>query len=211
MIFNTAIGSSAPDVVQATPTITVSTEGLITAKATQAAGKVAEGTKSATKQLITQGATTITPGKTDKMAVQVDRYTTGLVMVKGDANLVAANIKSGVSIFGVEGSYGPKVISASNITFDLANHRIKIQGVFSLVSISGYLNTTIGSSMFIIAPVPPTNGYDGEEVDYFGVHQGESIMWAKISSDAAYTYITWKPDYDFFFESTPSFSAAIVL
>ena len=38
-------------VEQATPTISVSSAGLITASATQAAGRVAAGTKTATKQL----------------------------------------------------------------------------------------------------------------------------------------------------------------
>ena len=38
-------------VEQATPTISVSSAGLVTASATQAAGRVASGTKTATKQL----------------------------------------------------------------------------------------------------------------------------------------------------------------
>lgn len=89
---------------QAIPTISVSSGGLITASATQGEGYVAAGTKSATKQLTTQAAKTITPGTTQQTAVASGRYTTGAVTVKGDANLVAGNIKSGVSIFGVAGS-----------------------------------------------------------------------------------------------------------
>lgn len=92
-------------VTQATPTITVSSSGLITAKATQAAGAVAAGTKQATKQLTTQPAKTITPGTTAQTAVASGRYTTGAVTVKGDANLIPANIKKGVSIFGKTGTY----------------------------------------------------------------------------------------------------------
>lgn len=92
-------------VTQATPSITVSTSGLITASAAQTAGYVEAGTKSATKQLTTQVAKTVTPGTSDQTAVASGRYTTGAVTVKGDSNLVADNIKSGVSIFGVAGSY----------------------------------------------------------------------------------------------------------
>lgn len=92
------------EVTQATPSISVSSGGLITASATQTAGKVSAGTKSATKQLTTQAAQTITPGTADQ-TIASGRYLTGTQTIKGDANLVASNIKSGVSIFGVAGSY----------------------------------------------------------------------------------------------------------
>lgn len=93
-----------PTVTQATPSITVANNGLITASATQDAGYVASGTKSATKQLTTQAGTTITPGTSQKTAVASGRYTTGNVYVAGDSDLKASNIKSGVNIFGVAGT-----------------------------------------------------------------------------------------------------------
>lgn len=94
-----------PTATQATPSITISSDGKITASATQSAGYVAAGTKSATKQLTTQAAKTVTPTTSNQTAVASGRYTTGAVTVKGDANLVAGNIKSGISIFGVTGTY----------------------------------------------------------------------------------------------------------
>lgn len=96
--------NAMPNATQATPSISVSSSGLITAKATQTAGYVSAGTKSATKQLTVQAAQTITPGTADK-TIASGRYLTGKQTIKGDANLVAGNIKSGVSIFGVAGSY----------------------------------------------------------------------------------------------------------
>lgn len=98
-------GSTTPSVEQATPTISVSTSGLITASATQEAGMVTAGTKTATRQLSTVSGKTVTPGTSEQTAVAASRYTTGAVKVAGDANLVAGNIKSGVSIFGVDGIY----------------------------------------------------------------------------------------------------------
>ena len=94
-----------PETEQATPSISVSSGGLITASATQDAGVVPAGTKSATKQLSTQSAKTVTPSTSNQTAVSSGKYTTGAVTVKGDSNLVSGNIKSGVSIFGVTGSY----------------------------------------------------------------------------------------------------------
>ena len=81
---------------QATPVISVNTSGLITATA---------GTKSSTYQLAFQAAKTITPSTTSQIAVSSGYYTGGNITVNGDSNLVAGNIKSGVSIFGVNGTY----------------------------------------------------------------------------------------------------------
>lgn len=97
--------NAMPTATQATPTISInSSTGLITATATQTAGYVAAGTKSATKQLAFQAAQTITPGTTNK-TIAANTYLGGVQTIKGDANLVAGNIKSGVSIFGVTGTH----------------------------------------------------------------------------------------------------------
>lgn len=66
---------------QATPSIVVSDSGLITASAEQAKGYVLEGTKSATKQMPTKGATTITPGTEEQVAVSAGTYVTGDIKV----------------------------------------------------------------------------------------------------------------------------------
>lgn len=100
---STVTVEAMPTATQATPSISVSSSGLITASATQTAGYVSAGTKSATKQLTTQGAQTITPGTADQ-TIAADKYLTGVQTIKGDANLVPENIISGKSIFGILGS-----------------------------------------------------------------------------------------------------------
>lgn len=51
-----------------------------------------------------QGGSTTTPGTSDKTIVAANRYITGDIKVKGDSNLIADNIISGKSIFGVTGN-----------------------------------------------------------------------------------------------------------
>jgi hypothetical protein len=68
----TALEGKAVGSEQATPVISVNSSGLITATA---------GDKSATKQLTTQAAKTITPSTSSQTAVAKDVYTTGVVTV----------------------------------------------------------------------------------------------------------------------------------
>ena len=58
-----------------------------------------------------------TPTKASKTVSLTGKYCTGDVVIKGDNNLVPENIKSGISIFGVAGSYtgdGGNVISITS-------------------------------------------------------------------------------------------------
>ena len=141
-------------VEQATPVISVNnSNGLITAVA---------GTKISTHQLAFQPAKTITPSTASQIAVSSGFYTGGNVTVAGDSNLVAGNIKSGVSIFGVNGNYvgssgGDTSAEDSIITKTISsytNDRVSSigQGAFAyadnLKSVSFPVTTTIGSSAF---------------------------------------------------------------
>ncbi len=121
MIANPNDGNS-PRVEVATPTIDVSAGGLITATTEQEKGYVSGGMKSATQQLTTQGAATITPTTTNQTAVASGRYTTGDVVVSGDANLVPENIAEGVSIFGVLGTHSGGGGDVATLTIDADNY-----------------------------------------------------------------------------------------
>ena len=68
--------------------------------------------ESSTQQLTTKSGTTITPGTSNKTAISAGTYATGDVVVAGDADLVADNIRTGKEIFGVTGSSW-----AGNLTF----------------------------------------------------------------------------------------------
>ena len=99
-----ASGGETSNVEQATPTITVSETGLITATSVQLPGYVAGGTKGSTKQLSTKAGTTYTPGTSTQTVVTKGTYTTGDIKIGGTPSLKSENIKSGANIFGVQGS-----------------------------------------------------------------------------------------------------------
>lgn len=63
-----------------------------------------DGITSNQLQLPVQGSRTITPGTSQQTAVASGKFTTGNILVEGDADLKAANIKKDVNIFGVVGT-----------------------------------------------------------------------------------------------------------
>ena len=155
------VSRSISTATQATPSISVSSSGLITASATQSAGYVSSGTKSDTYQLTTQAGRTIIPSTTQQTACTSGRYTTGNIYVAGDSDLVASNIKSGVNIFGVTGTYTGSG-GGGNIKFD---------------SISSYesgnlINVSIGDSLYV--EVTATVQYNIEKLLAFRISIGDS-------------------------------------
>lgn len=68
------------------------------------AGTAGNSSVSLTASVTTKAAATITPG-TSNQTIASGTYLTGTQTISGDANLVAGNIKSGTTIFGVAGTY----------------------------------------------------------------------------------------------------------
>lgn len=107
------ISGSSASVSTGTNTLTLSKS--ISVTPTVSAGYVSSGTAgnsavSLTASVTTKGAATITPG-TSNQEIASGTYLTGKQTISGDANLVASNIKSGVSIFGVSGALTSAVVS----------------------------------------------------------------------------------------------------
>jgi hypothetical protein len=67
-------------------------------------GTAGNSSVSLTANVTTKGTATITPGTTNQ-TISSGTYITGTQTISGDANLVAGNIKSGTTIFGVTGTY----------------------------------------------------------------------------------------------------------
>lgn len=90
----------------ATPSIAVdATTGEIIASINQVAGYTDGGEKSFHYYLNAQPRKDIMPSAYSQLAVPKGFYTTGDVTILGDVNLVPENIRRGVQIFGVTGTY----------------------------------------------------------------------------------------------------------
>lgn len=66
-------------------------------------------------------ANVITPGTSEKTAAAANVYTNGIIKVAGDTDLTAKNIKSGVNIFGVDGSFTSNGTQSSGQTIAVAD------------------------------------------------------------------------------------------
>ena len=113
-----SISGTSASVSTGTNTLTLSKTISVTPSVT--AGYVSSGTAgnssvSLTASVTTKGATTWTPTTSDQ-SIASGTYLTGAQTIKGDANLQAQYIASGVSIFGVAGSLASPVISQDTTT-----------------------------------------------------------------------------------------------
>lgn len=161
-------GCNHTSVTQATPSITVSSSGLITAKATQSAGLVSAGTKSATKQLTTQGAKTVTPSSSEQVAVPAGTYVTGDVKVAavsgGDSgndaeqtlidlierDIVTISLPDGIkriSSHAFDGCSSLSAISIPDTVTQIISHAFFGCSSLSTISLPDKI-TTIGGSAF---------------------------------------------------------------
>lgn len=111
-----------------------------------------------------KSAATYIPKTTDQ-SIASGQYLSGTQTIKGDANLVAGNIKSGVSIFGVTGTYTGGGSSSGNgnnnveayaitdtnpsVSFKTASGTIKIWGYGTITSSGGWGGQTTSLIAFV--------------------------------------------------------------
>ena len=132
------ITGTLSDVTQATPAITVDAAGKITASATQAAGVVAAGTKSATKQLPVQAAKTVTPSTSAKTVVASQRFTTGDVKVAAVNGIIRVTFPAGSTCTCKNGS----TTLTSNASNGVAVFIVPNTGTWTLTATDGTKTAT---------------------------------------------------------------------
>lgn len=163
-------------VAQATPTISINQTGLITAKATQSKGYVNAGYEESTYQLLTKSGTNITPGNTSKTAISKGFLATGNITVEGDSNLLSRNIRSGVSIFGVDGGL------------------VEQKFAFTDDQIFGLSGVTDSKTVFFLtASVNNISAFFAEIV----MNVGEEVMTYSVLYDPSYSTSTVRVFYDY--------------
>lgn len=192
-------GGADPDPVEITLN---SSTGLVTAT---------DGVTSDELQLSTQSGSTKVPTILDYVAVPAGKYTTGDVKVKGDANLVAGNIKKDVSIFGVTGSYDaptpdPVEISLNSsiglvtATDGLSSDSLQLgTRAGYTVTPASYTQTAVAASLYTTGPVLVAGDSDlaaaniKKDVEIFGVtgtYEGVQPDPVTISFDGSTAKIT---------------------
>ena len=113
-----AISGSSAAVTTGNNTLTLTKSVSVTPDVTPgyvSSGTAGDANVSLTASVTTKAAATITPG-TSNQTIAAGTYLTGAQTIAGDADLVAANIVAGKSIFGVNGSAQIPVISQDSTT-----------------------------------------------------------------------------------------------
>ena len=132
----------------------------------------------ANAQLITVGTVlgsqTITPGTSDQV-IESGKYLTGAQTIKGDSALITENIKSGVTIFGVTGTYTSDAnATAADI---LSGKSAYVDGTKVIGTASGggsstfsypMNNTLVGSDMGELVPCSGYSAMDMEGKESWG-------------------------------------------
>lgn len=101
----------------------------------------------------------IIPGTLSKKACPAGRYTSGQITLKGDANLVAKNIKSGVAIFGIEGNYKGNDSQSGTLPNNMCSISVQSNNPNG-GAISGGCVVSKGMTVTIKAIPKTENGYD---------------------------------------------------
>lgn len=157
------VEGSMPTATQATPGITVSSGGLITASAAQSAGYVTAGTKSATKQLTIQAAKTITPSKSTQTAVASGRYTTGAITVGAIPSQYI--VPSGTKSITENGTHDVKSYASVNVDVAGAGGGGAVETCTVTINRNGAINLQLGHSTVENGSVCASyNGYFGSAV-----------------------------------------------
>lgn len=161
-----SLSASSASITTGTNTITL-TKTNVSTTPTVSAGYVSSATASTATVALTasvtaiQGTKTWTPTTSDQI-ISANTFVTGVQTIKGDANLVSGNIKDGVSIFGVPGSYSGSggITPSGNIditqagTIDVTNYAtatVPLGDFTRIISVNNNPTITVDSAGLVSA------------------------------------------------------------
>ena len=182
--------NAMPQAEQAVPAL-ANNNGTIIATVTQTAGYVQAGTKTGTLELEKQAATEYNPSLTDQ-TIPADKYLTGAQTIKAvtgtnlqalEADFIPENIKTGVDLFGIVGTYGATgggtlngdysraVLKKVNVTGSKTTISCEIPSDFRNLNAILVLNvenkTSIGSQSYFSLTYFPTSDFNLDTVGTF--------------------------------------------
>lgn len=139
------VTGTLPEVVQATPIVGVNSSGEVMAYASQKAGVVAAGTKSATMQLPTQKPEVIIPSSSMQIAVEKGVFTTGFIRVAAVFAVIGVTYPAGSTCTCTSGE---TTLTAED-TSGNAMFIIPEAGMWTVKAVSG--NQSVGKAISITA------------------------------------------------------------
>ena len=169
-----------------TGTLEAGSTGTDTSDATATAGDILNGKtayvkgEKVTGTITIKGAQVYTPRATDQ-TILAGYYLKGNQTIEGDANLTAENIKSGVSIFGVAGTYAGSGGSGSGnnnceaYVITSANAAVNFKNSSGTIKVYGYGTVTSQSSW---------GGGSTSLLAFHGDHYYKSVSYGSPSSTA---------------------------
>ena len=152
------------------------------------AGTAGNSSVSLTASITTKGAATITP-TTTAQTIASGTYLTGAQTISGDPNLVAGNIKSGTTIFNVQGTYegGGGALNLVHGTFTTGSTRATVESTTLAYTGTGY---PVAAVVFVKGGIYNSTSA-GDSTWYNSVNRYDVGAWYMTKSEA-----TTAPIYD---------------
>lgn len=184
--YKSAVSKSVTTVSHNAPTqsLILGTNAIIRATHTQAAGYVTADTKTADYSVTRNAGGTKTPGTSNQTLLSSGlHYLNNPLVMSGSSNLVSSNIREGVNIFGIVGSYsgsGPiqrmLTVINKNTTYNI--NILSINGIF--ISPNSSKTTTVysGEKLVISSFSPQGNS----SINFTSTVNGVAIERLNISS-----------------------------
>ena len=148
-----------------------------------------------------QAGGTFTPGTSDRGLVPANTFVTSAIIMKGDPNLIAGNIKKNVPIFGVMGSHSGYVTDPSDLYLRGNNPAGFTQVQYASFESGGIFHqSTYLPMVFKTSKVYNFTGYTTLAITYYivsAINRGSLRMTARVYRD----------NYDYQGESTIGISA----